>query len=216
MASREAIEHCERPARGEPCGALVFFHGVYGSREDFLPFMDKIDPAGHWHAFLPQGPYPMGEGRSAWGDPQTQGPVDLPTVLSWLDTLPFPRNACLLGGWSQGAAVAYGAALGVGQRPAAMVALGGRMPDDVPSELTHPLPRVFIAHGTNDDSVPVETARHARDRLTDAGAEVTYRETDVGHVIDQAVIPDLRVFVCAGVAARRTSRSPAIPTPRQT
>ncbi len=195
MKPGNAIEHVERPAHGEPCGTLICFHGVSGSREDFLPFMDKIDPARRFHAILPQGPYAMAEGRSAWGDPRTQGPVDLAPVLAWLNTLAIPGRNLLLGGWSQGTSVAYGAGLSLAQPPAGLIALGGWIPDAVPADLTHPPPRAFIAHGANDDAVPVEAARHARDRLADAGASVTYHETEVGHCIDQAIIPALRAFL---------------------
>jgi phospholipase/carboxylesterase len=57
------------------------------------------------------------------------------------------------------------------------------------------LPSVAITHGTLDDVVPVDAARHARDLLEAAGAEVLYRETEIGHELDQQVIPELREFV---------------------
>ena len=67
------------------------------------------------------------------------------------------------------------------------------MPDEV--DLSSPLPPFVIAHGTEDQSVPVAAARLARDRLESAGAEVLYRETAIGHEIDQTVIPDLQKFL---------------------
>ena len=92
--------------------------------------------------------------------------------------------------------VAYTLALGAGRaRPAAILALGGGFRDAPPDDLEPPLPLVAIAHGRADDAVPVDAARHARDVLERAGATVLYRETDVGHEIDQAVIADLRTFL---------------------
>lgn len=95
-----------------------------------------------------------------------------------------------------GANVAFTLALGAGRtRPAGLLALGGGFRDGPPAELEPPLPRVAIAHGAADDAVPVDVARRARDVLQRAGTRVLYRETDVGHEIDDAVIPDLRAFL---------------------
>jgi predicted esterase len=75
----------------------------------------------------------------------------------------------------------------------AVGALGGRLPDTI--QLAGPLPRFAIAHGTADESVDIDHARRARDVLVAAGADVLFRETAVGHEIDQAVLPDLRRFL---------------------
>jgi phospholipase/carboxylesterase len=195
------LGHRERPPVGHAAGALVFFHGVYGVPEDFLPFMDKIDPARRFHAFLPQGPYPMGEGRSSWIDPDSperveKARIDMTPVLDWLDALPYPPEKRILGGWSQGTVVAYAASLIKGaSRPAAILALGGCLPRGVNLDFSRPLPPVLIGHGTEDEAVPVEEARHARDLLSEAGAAVTYCETSIGHEIDQTIIRDIRAFL---------------------
>ncbi len=42
----------------------------------------------------------------------------------------------------------------------------------------------FVAHGRNDPIIEVGFARGARELLEEAGLEVTYRESDVGHQID--------------------------------
>jgi phospholipase/carboxylesterase len=186
------VRHVERPSAGDAVGALVFFHGVWGVPDDFLPFMDKLDPARRFHAYLPQGPHPMSEGRFSW-DEQKSG-VLAPEVATWLHALPFDASRMVLGGWSQGTWAAYTLALEPGRpRPAGVIALGGWLPSGV--DLEAPLPRFAIAHGTADESVDVEHARRARDVLQAAGADVLYRETAVGHEIDQAVLPDLRGFL---------------------
>ncbi len=120
----------------------------------------------------------------------------LAAVVEWLDELPYPRERTVLGGWSQGANVAYALALGPRYaRLAAVIALGGGFRDELPPDLERPLPPVAIAHGAAGDTVAVEVARRARDALLGAGATVLYRETDAGHKIDQAVVPDVRAFL---------------------
>jgi phospholipase/carboxylesterase len=123
----------------------------------------------------------------------------LAPVASWLDALPFDPARIVLGGWSQGAGVAYALGLSAGRpRPAGLLALGGIwLPKEVDLDLRGPLPAIAIAHGTLDDAVDVQFARQARDCLESAGATVFYLETAVGHEIDQATIPDLRGFLAA-------------------
>lgn len=177
----------ERASDGTPQGALVFFHGFWGIPEDFVPFMDKVDPARRLHAFLPQAPTHVSEGRYSWegGEDETS---------AWLDTLPFPLVRTVLAGWSQGTGLAYRLALRDGRpRPAGVVALGGSLAPDVTVE--PPFPAFLVAHGAADESVPVERAREACDRLTSAGAAVEYHETAIGHQIDQDVVPAIRSFL---------------------
>ena len=190
------LRHIERPAAGEPAGALVFFHGYYGIPEDFLAFLDKVDPDRRLHGFLPQGPRPLSEGRASWFDFDAPALEQLAPVSEWLDSLPFPAERMIFGGWSQGTATAYVLALAAGRPcPAGVLALGGSLPEDPPLDLERALPRVAIAHGTEDEAVPVERARRARDLLRRAGADVLYRESAIGHLIDQDMVPDLRAFV---------------------
>jgi predicted esterase len=102
----------------------------------------------------------------------------------------------VLGGWSQGTNLAYALGLGPGPaRPAGLLALGGGFRDELPPDLERPLPPIAIAHGRSDDAVPVDVARQTRDVLERAGAAVLYRETEIGHAVDEAVIPDLRAFL---------------------
>jgi phospholipase/carboxylesterase len=192
------VRHIDRPAAGDPVGALVFFHGFGGNPEEWVGFVDKIDPERRFHGYLPEAPYLDPDGGRSWfrrgstEQPETQ----LVPVVEWLDGLPYLREQTVLGGWSQGTNMAYSLALGPGHaRPAGVVALGGGFRSELPPDLERPLPPIAIAHGRDDDSVSVHVARHARDALERAGGTVLYRETTVGHKIDEAVIPDLRAFL---------------------
>jgi phospholipase/carboxylesterase len=177
----------ERPAAGEPAGAIVFLHGYWGVPEEFAAFLDKLDPGRRLHGFLPQAPSHVGEGRYSWDGSGAE-------LEEWFDALPLPPGRIVAGGWSQGTRRAYRLALAAGRpRPAGLLALGGSLDDDV--ELERPLPPVLIAHGTNDEPVPVAHARAARARLVEAGADVRYFETAIDHRIDPEVVPELRRFV---------------------
>jgi phospholipase/carboxylesterase len=190
----------ERPADGEPAGALVLLHGRGGNEHDFSRLHDDLDPQHRLHVLVPRGPLPMGEGRAQWFDHDLRGSVDgaASTMDDWLDALPFPRERIVLAGWSQGGAMTYVLGLSARRpRPAALVPLGAFLPvwEGWEPDLGPPLPPVAIGHGTNDDAVPVGWARLARRLLESAGAEVRYRESPVGHEIDPGWLADARALV---------------------
>ncbi|MCW5876335.1 MAG: hypothetical protein KIS85_05560 [Anaerolineales bacterium] len=85
-------------------------------------------------------------------------------------------------GFSQGAAFCFALAL---RRPAAvarLAALAGFLPAGAEPGLgaLSGLP-VYIAHGTQDETVPVAMAHEALRQLEAAGAQVRYCEADAGH-----------------------------------
>ena len=61
------------------------------------------------------------------------------------------------------------------------------------------LPPVAIGHGTYDQVIPVEWGRRARDLLTEAGADVLYREYPLPHAVDPAFLAELRPWLASAV-----------------
>jgi phospholipase/carboxylesterase len=53
----------------------------------------------------------------------------------------------------------------------------------------------FVAHGTQDDKVPIELARRSIGLLEQAGAQVTYCEGDVGHKVSAPCLRALKTFL---------------------
>src|SRR5262249_59061317 len=79
----------------------------------------------------------------------------------------------VLGGFSQGAVMTY--SLGLGQRrprPAGLIALSGFIPtvEGFGLDLSPPLPRVAIGHGTYDPVISVGWSRRAKEPLHAAAA----------------------------------------------
>jgi phospholipase/carboxylesterase len=123
----------------------------------------------------------------------------------WLDDLAseagVPPERTVLGGFSQGAVMTYALGLGDGRpRPAGLITLSGFVPT-VPGfalDLEPPLPRVAIGHGALDPVISVDWGRRARDLLTEAGADVSYRETaHMGHSIDPTLLRELPSWLAA-------------------
>ena len=123
-------------------------------------------------------------------------------MSAWLDDLLAEHGLpFVLGGFSQGAVMSYALGLGRGRpKPAALIALSGFLPTVERFELDlATAPPVAIGHGTYDQVIPVEWGRRARDVLTEAGADVLYREYPLPHAIDPAFLAELRPLVASAV-----------------
>lgn len=199
------LRHLERPAAGEPEGALILLHGRGADEHDLFPLLDALDPERRLLGLAPRGPLSLPPGGAHWYELGDMGrpPVDTfqPTfelASAWLDSLPVPMERTVLGGFSQGAMMAYTLGLGAGRpRPAGIIALSGFLPrvDGFEYDLSPPLPPIAIAHGTLDPIIDVEWGRRARAELEAAGAEILYRESPIPHTIDPAFLMELRPWI---------------------
>jgi phospholipase/carboxylesterase len=100
-------------------------------------------------------------------------------------------------GFSQGAALGLEAALLHPDWMQSVACLSGFMPDGVsPLLVDRPLEGmpIFLAHGTQDDTVPISKARAAVGMLEKAGAQVHYCEDDVGHKLSLSCFKSLEMF----------------------
>jgi phospholipase/carboxylesterase len=204
-----SLRALERPAAGEPEGALVLFHGRGADEHDLFPLLDALDPERRLQGYTPRGPLALPPGGAHWyivprvGYPDPESfHTGYSAAAEWLDALPFTADRIVVGGFSQGAVMAYALGLGKGrERPAALLALSGFIPtvDGWEPDLEPPFPPIAIVHGEYDPVISVEFARTARAVLEEAGADVLYREVPVDHTIDPVVLPELQQVVGSAV-----------------
>jgi phospholipase/carboxylesterase len=197
----------ERPAAGEPEGALVLLHGRGADEQDLFPLLDALDPERRLHGYTPRAPLALPPGGAHWYIVPRVGYPDPDTfaegfgaLSEWFDALPFPAADIVLGGFSQGAVMTYALGLGRGRpRTRMLVALSGFIPmvEGWTADLESPFPPIAVAHGTYDPVISVDFARQARETLEAAGAEVWYRESPIEHSIDPRIVPELRTLVAA-------------------
>jgi phospholipase/carboxylesterase len=201
----DLVEELRTPD-GEPAGALVLFHGRGTSEQDLAPLLDVFDPRGRLVGAFPRGPLQLPPIGYHWYLVERVGYPDPETFLatferlqSWLAGLAertgVPIERTVLGGFSQGAVMAWAMGLGPGRpRPAGILAMSGFIPTVPGFELQldglDGLP-VAITHGSQDPVIPADLGRDARDRARAAGADVVYRETEVPHIVDPRVVPGL-------------------------
>jgi phospholipase/carboxylesterase len=202
------VDYEVREPAGEPDGALVLFHGRGADEHDLFPLLEFLDPERRLLGVTPRGPLSLPPGGAHWYALQQVGYPDRDTFLTtyaevgaWLDGFLEERgishSATVLGGFSQGAVMAYSFGLGPGRpRPAALIALSGFIPTVEGFELDlSEIPPVAIGHGTYDPIIPVEFGRQARKILEEAGASVLYREYPLPHAIDPQFLMELRSWL---------------------
>lgn len=157
-----------------------------------------------------------GELRTAWFD---IGPEDLwraetsdPAGLARADTLVramvereiargIPSNRIVLGGFSQGGALASYVAVRFEKPLAGSFALSTFLARNVAIEAqsvsaNRGLP-VFAAHGTQDRLIAPANGRALRDRLTEIGCDVTFREYPMDHEVCAEELADLGAWITA-------------------
>ncbi len=196
----------EQPAGVEPFPVILMLHGWTGDENSMWVFRMRLPK----HALLvaPRGLYgnPSGSGYGWHAEISKPWPwvSDFQPAVEKLFTTVSIRNfpsgdfsTLHLIGFSQGAALAYSMAIMYPERITTLVGLSGFMPDGASAYLgagrLGGLP-VFVAHGTQDELVPVEKARSSVGLLQDAGADVTYCEDAVGHKLSISCFRGLEAF----------------------
>lgn len=188
-----------RPAAGDVEGALFLLHGRGADEHDLFPLFDILDPQRRLVGVAPRGPLSLPPGGAHWyrvlqvgyPDPATFHPT-FGALQGWfdglLDEFGVDVDRTVIGGFSQGCVMSYALALGQDRPgPAGVIGMSGFIPtvDDFSVDLS----RVrgwpaLIGHGSLDPVIGAEWGRQAQQRLTDAGADVTYRESPMQHTID--------------------------------
>lgn len=207
MSDTDLLVHRVRDAASDPQGALILFHGRGADENDLFGLIDHLDPERRLLGATPRGSLSMPPGGAHWYRVKQVGYPDETTFLPtwekaarWIDAFlsanDISPERTVLGGFSQGGVMTYSLGLGPDRpRPAGLIALSSFMPRVEGFELNldglqgYP---VAIGHGIHDPVIGVEWGRDARDRLTAAGADVTYRESPMPHTIDPEFLEELR------------------------
>ena len=97
---------------------------------------------------------------------------------------PTPRGKVALAGFSQGGLMSIDVGFRTEVELAGIAVMSGALYEQDIPPFRPDLP-VVIAHGTDDDVIPVLAARRARRMLEDAGVDVDYHEYPMGHQVSE-------------------------------
>lgn len=191
---------------------VILLHGFGSNMHDLAAIAPHIDDDNYIYA-CPNAPVPidLGLGRKgfAWaslGTPLSKNEYlnSQDMLLSFIreltDSLGTHTNQVVLGGFSQGAMMTYRLGIPRPQHFAGLVALGGLLDDEtIPANQTfiQKDQPIFIAHGTLDTVIPIESARTAKCRLETVGFSPTYKEYPIAHEINHDILTDLGYWLKA-------------------
>jgi phospholipase/carboxylesterase len=218
-----SLVHRVREPAGAPAGALVLLHGRGVDENDLHPLLDAFDPERRLLGVTPGAPLTnVPPGGRHWYVIERIGHPDVATFMAtmeavsgFVDDLLAERGIAweraVLGGFSQGGAIAAALALGAGRpRPAGILEMSTFLPhvEGWPIDLAarQGLP-AYITHGAYDEIIPVRLGQDMRDELTAGGLDVTYREPPVPHAIDPSLVPEIAAWVGAATGASSPERT---------
>ena len=220
----------EVPARLEHRATVIWLHGLGADGTDFLPVVPALGlPESFGVRFVfpeaPLRPVTLNGGMvmRAWYDIRrlsserhaNRSQVDasaagLRALIGQERERGVSADRIVLAGFSQGGAVALQAAVtpGPGGAPppavAGVLAMSTYLP--FPERIAPPsssAPPILLAHGTEDEMLPLHLAARTRDFLTASGWKVDFRTYSMGHQVVEREIRD------AGRFLRRVLAPPA-------
>jgi phospholipase/carboxylesterase len=194
-----------RPEGAGPFPVLLMLHGWTGDENSMWVFAPRL--LKNSLMIAPRGLYTTKGSGYSW-HPEISKPWPwvndfVPAVEKLFDTISSKNlpegdfSELHIIGFSQGAALAYTMTILYSERIASIAGLSGFLPDGaspwIGNERLKGLP-IFIAHGTEDERVPIERARMSVDLLQKSGASVTYCEDNVGHKLSAKCFHGLEAF----------------------
>ena len=196
-----------QPAR-TPARLLLMIHGWTGDENSMWVFARNF-PTDYW-ILAPRGPHTAAEGGYSWRSPR-EGTFGRPSLedlrdsaealIRLVDTyaakIQVDASQFDVVGFSQGAALSNALSCLHPNRVRKAGILAGFMPSGLDESIAKkPLAgkQMFVAHGTQDNLVPIDRARASMSLLEQAGADVTYCEAEVGHKVSADCLRALESF----------------------
>jgi phospholipase/carboxylesterase len=197
-----------RPSK-TPKRLLVLIHGWTGDENSMWVFTRGLS-SDYWMV-APRAPH-IGElGGFSWRPPQpgTHGRPSfemlrpaaealIHLIDGYSSSVGVDAQEFDLMGFSQGAALVNVVGMLYPGRVRRMCVLAGFVPSGM-EELIAKRPLkdkpVFVAHGTQDEMVPIDRARASIELLEQAGAKVTYCKDEVGHKLSATCLRALETFL---------------------
>ncbi len=174
---------------------LVLLHGWTGDENSMWVFARALSPD-YW-MIAPRAPHNADPSGFSWRPPEPNlfGRPNVAAMKPAVDALiqlvdeysaSLKINSAQFDimGFSQGAAMTNLVGMFYPQRVRKMGVLAGFVPSGMEEIIAQkPLAgkNIFVAHGTQDQLVPIDRARASIELLEQAGAQVTYCEDDVAH-----------------------------------
>jgi phospholipase/carboxylesterase len=184
---------------------MLLLHGHLGN-EKVMWILTKPVPD-NYILLSPRAPIKMGPDQYSWHEIEPQWPSldtyqELTTKLlshvsKYLQQNQIQINQYDLMGFSQGAVLSYALAILHPQKVGSVAAVAGFLPQTWKNHLNKEILQdkaFFIAHGSQDDIVPIEKAEKASEWLKEMGARVNFCAAETGHKLSSNCFKGLGEF----------------------
>ncbi|RYY21966.1 MAG: esterase, partial [Sphingobacteriaceae bacterium] len=188
--------------------AVILLHGVGSNEEDLFRFANRFSE--EFMVISARAPHTISPGRYAWfelsysaaGKPvinPEQAEKSRLQIHTFIDTLAgqyeIKKSKIFLGGFSQGGIMSYSVGLTFPQNLAGIFILSSRLLPEVkplirPREELKAL-EIFVAHGKNDQVLPLTYAHDALAYLQTLTDKISYNEYDMIHTVGDQELTDL-------------------------
>ncbi len=188
---------------------LLLIHGYGSNEEDLFSFATELPD--EYYIVSARAPYDIQYGSYAWyainfdadqnkfsDNEQAKTSRDLIAKFIEELTASYPidaKNVTLIG-FSQGTILSYAVALSYPEKVQKVVAMSGYLNTEILEEnyLKNSFSnlKIFAAHGTVDQVIPIEWARKAKPFLDNLGINSTYKEYPIGHGVSPQEFNDFK------------------------
>lgn len=207
------------PEGGAPEASIIWLHGLGADANDFVPMAEQFDllkklKIRFVFPYAPVRAITVNSGMKmrGWYDifdlsisrkEDEQGIKDSHRLVSLLiareESLGIPSNKILLGGFSQGAAIALYLGLRHPKKLGGIIALSGYLPLPITlkEEGIKPIntPPIFMAHGLYDPVVPLMLAEMSKEQLEGLGYKIDWHSYPMPHTVLPEEIKDIDKFI---------------------
>lgn len=198
-----------RPSASLDAKLLVMLHGWTGDENSMWVFTKRLSSK-YW-IIAPRAPYEAESKGFSWRPlhPETFGRPSLERLLpaakglihlidEYAASVKLEARQFDLMGFSQGGAMVNVMGMLYPERVNKMAVLAGFLPSGLEDALESQVllgKNVFVAHGTQDELVPLERARASMEGLERAGAQLTFCEDEVGHKLSSNCLRALEAYL---------------------
>lgn len=191
--------------------ALFLFHGSGSNEQDLFSLASQIPD--EWLIISVRAPYIISKGHYKWYGVElvnnkitinfSQEEESRKTVLKFIDEIVafyhVNKNRVVLAGFSQGANIASVVSLTAPEKVAGFAIFSGRFIEEIQplisnSTLLKSL-KCFLAHGSQDNMLPITYAWENQRLLQNLGIAVTFSEDTVAHSISPKQFNDFLLWL---------------------
>lgn len=190
---------------------IFLLHGIGSNEEDLFSLAGRFP--NHYYVFSLRAPYTVGPNMFAWyqinfsgSKPVYQSEQEKESRDLLIRLIPelkkkydCEENPSYLVGFSQGGIMSFNIGLTRPELISGIAVMSGRLLEEIkPFVDTFSIRkqlRIFISHGTNDEVISIEHARHGLAFLKSLTIEAVYKEYSTGHTINESMLNDLMYWL---------------------